>query len=217
MFVFVEDDNEKVAKHLVERGVAEDDLHEHFYFLREWWRKRVRMIPHKSDEHARWIKVVHAFVKKNMAEFYDKDLATYFLKFEQRCGEGWFEELGDDCMFRHVGVDSHGLDLWIRLRGTNRAETFIRKCGFQLVHGEFEHALHTGFLLASRIGTTSMLVSFDAAHMISAICGSSLSIVFRILIQKIYNAVVFPRSAVSASGEMGRCWHRPIVVYYRQC
>lgn len=77
---------------------------------------------HKADEHAHWIKAVHAYVRKHMAEYYDKDLEDYFTKFEQRCREGWYEELGDVCMFRHVGVDKYGLALWIRLRGTVRPE-----------------------------------------------------------------------------------------------
>ena len=48
-----------------------------------------------------------------------KELKKYFGSFESKFKEGMFEELSDVCLFRHVGVDSNGLDLLIRLRGSN--------------------------------------------------------------------------------------------------
>jgi hypothetical protein len=81
--IFLEDDFDKVADFLASKGIDPDELHQHFYFHQEWWRERVRLVPHKADEHARWVKTVHAYVQKHMSEYYDKDLEEYFNKFEQ--------------------------------------------------------------------------------------------------------------------------------------
>jgi hypothetical protein len=49
-------------------------------------------------------------------------MKKYFDAFEKNCREGKFADLDDVCLYRHVGVDSDGLDLWIRLKGSVRCE-----------------------------------------------------------------------------------------------
>ena len=92
--------------------------------VREWWRKRVRMLTPERLQHANNIRLLHSFIRNEpiFAEYYTDDLQKYFESFESKCEEGMFEELSDVCLFRHVGVDSNGLDLWIQLRGSNRTE-----------------------------------------------------------------------------------------------
>jgi hypothetical protein len=41
------------------------------------------------------------------------DLTDYFNNFAQKCEEGRYEELYDVSLFRHIGCDSAGLDLWL--------------------------------------------------------------------------------------------------------
>ena len=57
-----------------------------------------------------------------MHDYHTDKLREYLNSFEQKCQDGLFEELSDNCLYKHVGDDSNGLDLWIRLRGSNQAE-----------------------------------------------------------------------------------------------
>lgn len=193
-FIFTEEDYDKVTKFLLEKGIAVDELDEHYYFNREWWRRRVRMVTYKADRHAKMIQFVHKFVREDetLKQYYDKDMETYFLQFEQKCRNGDFEELSDMYLFRHVGVDSHGLDLWIRLRGSVRAENMHQK--MRVATGPWGVGARTGHWLLVNISYrynvnagVARLGHHDFGH-------PWLNYIDRIQIrmQEIFNAVVFP-------------------------
>ena len=67
----------------------------------------------------------------------------YFEDYENKCRDGLFEELDDVDIFRNVGVEYYGLDLLIRLRGSNRDENVHHKIkstiGFLTVGAEIGH------------------------------------------------------------------------------
>ena len=104
-------------------------LLDHHYHNREWWRRRVRMLTPSSSQHADNIRLLHSFIQNEptFVEYYTEDLRKYLDSFESKCREGMFEELSDVCLFRHIGTDSNGMDLWIRLRGSNRCENVHQK------------------------------------------------------------------------------------------
>ena len=79
--------------------------------------------------HSNNIRLVHSFIQNepSMRDYHTDELREYLISFEKKCCDGLFEELSDVCLYKHVGVDSNGLDLWIRLRGSNRAENVHQK------------------------------------------------------------------------------------------
>ena len=87
------------------------------------------MLTPAGSQHTNNIRLLHSFIQNEQvfAEYYAEELKKYFDSFESKCKEGMFEELSDACLFRHIGVDSNGLDLWIRLRGSNRYENVYQK------------------------------------------------------------------------------------------
>lgn len=129
IYLFVKEDFDKVRNYLVSIKKVRIPLLDHYYHNREWWRERVHMVTPEKSQHANNIRLLHSFIQNEsvFVEYYNTDLKKYFLSFESKCEEGMFEELSDVCLFRHVGVDSNGLDLWIRLRGSNRCENFHQK------------------------------------------------------------------------------------------
>ena len=82
------------------------------------------MPTYEPDAHANNVKMVHIFIAENHVtkKFYTPDLTKYFDKFEKNCREGKFADLHDVSLYRSVGIDSDGLDLWIRLKGSVRCE-----------------------------------------------------------------------------------------------
>ena len=80
------------------------------------------MITPKGHIHASNIPFLHCFVVTDDAFklFYNEGVKKYFEDYENKCRGGLFEELDDVDLFMNVGVNSYGLDLWVRLRGSNR-------------------------------------------------------------------------------------------------
>jgi hypothetical protein len=56
-----------VAAHLArtEDIHFEDELLDHFYYNREWWRRRVKMMVPDRETHAQAVRKLHEFVKKD--------------------------------------------------------------------------------------------------------------------------------------------------------
>ena len=148
-FEFDKDDFDEVTKYLAEHKgiVTEDALLIHFYFNREWWRRRVRMYTPGAENHARRIRRVSRFIKDEPAlcQWFTKDLEDYLQKFVQMCKQGSFEQLEDVEMFRFDGTDRNGLSLWIRLRGSTRAENVHQK--MRVAFGPWSLGARTGHYL----------------------------------------------------------------------
>jgi hypothetical protein len=116
-----------VAAHLArtEDIHSEDELLDHFYYNREWWRKRVKMTIPDRDTHAQAVRNLHGFVKKYISPN-DARMADYFDSFEREIQEGLFDEINDLQMYDEDGQDSHGLNLYFSRRGSNRVELYHR-------------------------------------------------------------------------------------------
>ena len=101
----------------------------HFYHNREWWRQRCPMYTPKPAEHGARIDRVRQFVatQPDLKEFYTPEMEAYFKKVARECREGKFEELPDISMFQVIGTDANGLTLYLRKRGSTKAENFHQK------------------------------------------------------------------------------------------
>ena len=77
------------------------------YYNKEWWRQHVRMVTPEATKHACKIRSVAIFLQNNptTSSCYTSDMKEYFKNFEQKCLQGYFEELSDVSMFIHRGVD----------------------------------------------------------------------------------------------------------------
>jgi hypothetical protein len=111
------------------RGIPEDKIMDHFMYNKEWWRRRVRMPVYAPTDQDANLKRVEEFCKNNAfaKKYWSDEMQAYFNSFRTKVREGKFSELHDVSLFRHDGVDSHGLDLWIRLRGSVRDENIHQK------------------------------------------------------------------------------------------
>ena len=130
-FVFDADDFESVSKFLAsQKGLSnQSDILKHFYFNREWWRTRVRMYTPPPEEHAERIEKVREIMLKeeDLRKFYTNDMGEYFDSFINKCKSGAFQEVPDIQIFQWDGQDANGLDLWLRKRGSTRAENIHQK------------------------------------------------------------------------------------------
>jgi hypothetical protein len=72
---------------------------------------------------------VHSLIAetKGLKEYYTDELRDYLLSFEKKCMEGLFEELADVSVYQWDGKGANGLDMWLRLRGSTRAENLHQK------------------------------------------------------------------------------------------
>lgn len=125
-FIFNENDFEELAQVLVEKFgfTTKNELYNHFFFNKEYWRERVRMVTPPAEQHASNIRKIKMFFEDNeiMNEYYDKDVEDYFSKFEDKARRGLFDEIEDVSLFRFKGVDSNSLTLWHCLISSTRAE-----------------------------------------------------------------------------------------------
>ena len=137
----------------------ENALLDHFYHNREWWYKHCRMTVPAADEHASRILSIVTIMKadKELTKLFDTKMDEYFEKFRKAILKGEFEELHDTPMYINFGVDSHGLPIYYRLRGTNRNENFhqkmktaigpwkigVRTAHYLLVHLAYEYNVET--------------------------------------------------------------------------
>ena len=119
-----------MTKFLVEsKGVnTVRDLLNHFYFNREWWRKRVRMYTPMGEEHARRIRALKKFIENEpvLQDWFDR-LEKYLDSFADKCERGFYEQVKGVELFQFDGTDKNGLNLWIRMRGSTRAENVHQK------------------------------------------------------------------------------------------
>lgn len=181
------------------RGVPVDDLLNHFYFNREFWHQRVRMPTYGPDAHANNVTMVHIYVAGNQVtkEFYTPDLKKYFDNFEKTCREGKFADLHDVSLHRNVGIDSKGLDLWIRLKGSVQCEN---------IHKSMRTAMGP-WGVGATVAHYLLVLIFYNYNVSTGICRKAeqnfghpyhyLIDRLQIAVQKVYNVLVYPGISIS--------------------
>jgi hypothetical protein len=149
----------------------------------------------KASHHAANVRRVQSFVAENneTKQYYSTEVSEYFNSFARNCEEGKYEELYDVSLFRHIGIDSAGSDLWLRLRGTVRDEN---------LHQKMKACL--GPLGIGARSAHYILVNLCFRYNVSARirrCGDNnhghpyMNLIDRIQIrtQEVFNVLVFPR------------------------
>ena len=134
-YQFDSEDFKAIEKYIVSvKDWSDDDytekLMDHFYHNREWWRQRCKISTPRGDDHAKNLATVSEHIQKDdtLKRLWDKELEAYFEKLIFKALRGDFEELEDVRQIVRVGTDSHGLPLYIRLKGTVRNENLHQKC-----------------------------------------------------------------------------------------
>ena len=119
-------DEANVKAVLASKGI--EDFDDHFFFNKEYWYARVRMPPRKADKGSDYLLRVLDFLRNDdtFKEFLTPDLEKHIKGWARRCREGRYEDLIDVEMYRHNGIDSDGLNLYQRRRGS-KAENFHQK------------------------------------------------------------------------------------------
>jgi hypothetical protein len=132
---FVTEDLEPILKYVKEE-LAYDDWRTHFRFNREWWRKRVRLVIAKAEEHAARIRLVREQIAsdRHLGKYYTKKVEAWFNKLEANALAGLYEELGDVSNYLKGGIDSNGFQLWFRNNGSVRCENFHKIMRMALAH-----------------------------------------------------------------------------------
>jgi hypothetical protein len=148
-----------------------------------------------KEQHLSNVRSVRHFCKTNdfAKDFYTVELHQYFDTFEQKIQEGKFSELKDVSLFKHAGIDSDELDLWFRLRGSVRDENIHQKMrnwmGPWAIGTETAHNILV--LLCYKYNVSSGIrraSDIDFGH--TWLCFIDQ---IQLLVQEIYNVVVFPR------------------------
>ena len=128
-------------------GKGINDFSTHFLFNRDWWLQRVRCPQRKGDvARSNLIKVTN-YLKSNSVfqEYITPETEKYLFGWATRCRDGRYEDLPDVEMYQHNGVDSNGLDLWLRRRNS-RAENCHQKMNVATgpfgIGAEMAHMLH---------------------------------------------------------------------------
>lgn len=105
-----------------------EDVLDHFHFNRKWWYRRVRVYPPTAEKGARNIAAIREMIENTDAfkSAWPK-LEKYLDDLEQMCQEGKLAECYDVSLYQWDGRDSHGLDVWLRRRGSNRSENMHQK------------------------------------------------------------------------------------------
>jgi hypothetical protein len=104
-----------MEEHLTsKRGIHVSDMLDHFYLIgnirkSEFGHLRMKLMPTQTTSSCR---------KRYHKEALYIHMKKYFNAFEKNCPEGKFADLDDVSLYRHVGVNSDGLDLWIQLKGS---------------------------------------------------------------------------------------------------
>lgn len=194
-YQFVQEDYEGLAKVLTKKGVRPEELIDHFHFNREYWRKRVRMPTFEPDAHSSNISKVHKFIRENSftKTFYTTELKQFFDTFQRKCLDGRFSELHDVNMYRRVGIDADGLDLWIRLKGSVRCENIHKVMRSAMGQwGVGATVAHYLLVLISHKYNVNAGIKRNAAinfgHSYHYLIDQ-----LQIVVQRIYNVVVYPR------------------------
>ena len=97
---------------------------DHFHFNREWWYRHVRVYPPTARKGHENMLAVRRMVENSpvLKAAMTPKMALYFDTIETIIAEGKMEECYDVSLFQWDGTDKHGLDLWLRKRGSNRSE-----------------------------------------------------------------------------------------------
>lgn len=185
------------AQHLAEKEglVLQNDLMRHFIHNKELWRQHVPMYTPKADEHAAMMRSVHHIIKadKELQKYYTDDLKEYYESFEDRIRRGWFEEIEDVIMHEQKGHDKHGLPIFIRKRGTVRAENIHQKMKVAIgpwgIGARSAHYLLV--LLIHRYNVASNIRR--RGHHNFGHCELWLIDRIQIRIREIYNVLIYPR------------------------
>ena len=190
---FVEEDYNRLVKILVEKkGILKEDLLNHFQFNKEYWRERVRMPTYPPNEHAVYIQMVHNFVKTALGETYTPEVKKYFASFEEDCKNGKYAELQDVSLFRQIGVDSDGLDLWVRLKGSVRCEnihtTMRNALGPHAMGAEIAHFLLILICFRYNVNLGIRRKARPAFGHIHLYVNDEIQIV----VQEIYEVIIYP-------------------------
>lgn len=194
-FVADEEDFDLVAAHLkTAKGLASTfELLTDFYHNREWWRRRVRYYTPKARDHAARLVEVRRFMTETFPGTISDEVEAYFDSIILMAQQGLFEELDDVGIFKHDGVDSNGLNLWLRLRGSNKAENFHKK--LEQAFGEWAVGPITGHFLMILVvseynanATVRRNNGHDFGH-----CRLDLVDDIDLLTRKIFGVTLYPR------------------------
>jgi hypothetical protein len=194
-FLFEQEDYTPWVSHLAKKHniFGEVRLLENFYHNKEKWRRHVRMYTPKASDHGDRIDKVKAFAAKHLSKWYTVELEEFFDKFAKKARSGEFEELHDVALFQHDGQDRYGLDLWLRKRGSTKAENFHQK--LRVAFGPWSIGARTAHflmrLVASRYNVNTAIRRLNA-HVFGH---SHLYLVDQIdlLARELYQVVLFPR------------------------
>jgi len=120
-------DKANVERVLAAKGITDYD--DHFRHNKEWWYTRVRMPPRQNDVASANLMRVLEYLRSEdspFKEYVTEDMTKHILGWARRCREGRYDDLPDVEMYQHDGVDSNGLNKWLRRRGS-KAEIFHQK------------------------------------------------------------------------------------------
>jgi hypothetical protein len=85
------------------------------------------MEPPKAAGHAANICVIQVYIATDpvMNEYYSPELEAYLTRFANMCEQGAFEALQDVASYIDDFINSNGLTLWLRLKGSAQAKAAI--------------------------------------------------------------------------------------------
>jgi hypothetical protein len=165
-FLFDQTDYKPWLSHLAKKHHIFDQVRllENFYHNKEKWRRHVRMYTPTAADHGDRIDKVKVFAAKHLSKWYTSELEVFFDKFAKKARVGEFEELPDVALFQHDGQDRYGLDLWLRNRGSTKAENFHQK--LHVAFGPWSIGARTGHylmqLVASRYNVNTAIRRHNA-------------------------------------------------------
>ena len=144
---FDEEEYVNVTEHLRQHlGIITlEEILNHFFFNRDWWGRRVPAYTSKADKHGDDIDLIRHFCTKELKEYYTHEQDEYLKKLARWCREGHFEEVLDISMYQYDGVDSFGLRLYLRKRGSSKTENFHQKLA--IAFGAWSIGAQTGHFL----------------------------------------------------------------------
>jgi 3'-5' exonuclease len=129
MATFIKNKEEEEAIIEVRSKLGVDDFLLDEYFNREYYRSRIRMAICEGPIHAANICWVKETLRDDpiCKEYWTKELDEYLENFASKAERGWYEDIPDVPIYQFKGVDSNGLKLWKRERGTNHCEVYHQK------------------------------------------------------------------------------------------
>jgi hypothetical protein len=129
MATFIKNREEEEAVIEVRSKLGVDDFLLDEYFNREYYRSRIRMAICGGPIHAANIRWVKDTLRDDpiCKEYWTKELDEYLENFASKAERGWYDDIPDVAIYQFKGVDSNGLKLWKRERGTNHCEVYHQK------------------------------------------------------------------------------------------